>query len=679
MAKGELSVEPAVAFAKGEARGRMTLYRDTGEVDGDGEAVLEVLWYATGNWYAEQNRRSFKKKCAELAFPDPTKGEGEEPAAFDARVRQNAADRARAADEVEAKIIARLEQLERGRAADAKKAAATPAPAGRAAGAQPVNGNGHGDAGAATRSGQDLPAVFLGTDESRVADEAIGHLAADPDVYQRGGLLVRVTPTKGILNGIRRDGSNTIAALPLASLRERMTKFMTFTKVDRRRDAEIEVAAHPPAWLVQAAFSRGTWPDGIRPLTGLSDSPVLRPDGSVWQTRGYDAHTGVLYDPGVKFPPVATDATIDDADAAVEALKEVVCDFPFESDEHLASWVAGLLSPLARYAYDGPTPLFLNDANVRGAGKGLLAQAVGHIVLGREMPSSSFAPNPEEMTKKITAIALAGDRVVNLDNLEGDFGNAPLESAITSTRWKERVLGVSKEVEMPLLAVWYASGNNVQLKGDMPRRIIHARLDVLEQNPENRTGFKHPNLLRWVQKNRPRLLTQAITILTAFCNAGRPCQGLPSFGSFEAWSDLVRQAVVWAGLPDPYLTRLKLVEMSDRSAANLGQLVQAWKDYHQAGSGGAPVGVVVADMLNILYSKNWNERPQTPAANVLRAALEQITSVPPGKEPTARQVGDKLKAFRRRVQNDHYFHADENRTNKGTVWRLYHKVNQNKA
>ena len=38
-----------------------------------------------------------------------------------------------------------------------------------------------------------------------------------------------------------------------------------------------------------------------------------------------------------------------------------------------------------------PFQSLFTDANVRGAGKGLLVQSIGQIVLGREMPVSSYA------------------------------------------------------------------------------------------------------------------------------------------------------------------------------------------------------------------------------------------------------------------------------------------------
>jgi len=518
------------------------------------------------------------------------------------------------------------------------------------------------------------PLVLIDTEEHRVVEQTIDALTVDPDIYQRGAILVRVVrdqaeqPEDGIA---RSGGSPTIQSLPTANLRERMTRCVAFVKHNRKGE---EVPAHPAAWLVSAIDARGEWP-GFRPLLGVSDAPVLRADGSVFQTPGYDRRTGVLFQPtrGATFPPVHPDVSHDDADAALEQLHEVTCDFPFESPEHRAAWVAALLTPLARFAFTGPTPLFLIDANIRGAGKGLLAQAIGRVVLGREMPVSSYAHESEEMRKKITAIAIAGDRMILLDNLEGVFGNDALDRALTSTRWKDRLLGKSEEIELPLIPVWYATGNNVQFAADTARRIIHIRLDVLDEHPEQRRGFRHANLMRWIDEHRPRLLCAGLTILAAYLRHGSPDDSLPPFGSFEGWSSVVRQAVVWAGLPDPCATRTRLAESSDTTADTLSQFIAAWRDYVPPGTPGNPgspgTGFVISDLLHRLYPSQHEFQPRDAAAVAMRAALENLVGCPPGRTPTPRQVGNKMRLFRRRVVDGVYLDFTTSRGRERS-WRL---------
>jgi len=509
--------------------------------------------------------------------------------------------------------------------------------------------------------------ILIDTDEFRVVSEAVEALRGDEGVFCRGPMLVRVlrdAQPKPKEDAVARpQGSPVIAALPPANLRERLTAQAAFLKMVKKKFRP----AHPPPWLVSAVHERGEWP-GLRHLTAIADAPVLRPDGTVWQTTGYDDRTGVLYEPSRDFPAAIPESpTRDDAWAAAESLMEVVHDFRFESEDHRAAYLAALLTPLARHAFSGPAPLFLIDANIRGAGKGLLAQTIGRIALGRDMPVSSYAHDSEEMRKKITAIAIAADPVILLDNLEGSFGNDALDRALTCTRWKDRILGRSEQADLPLQTVWYATGNNVVVGADAARRLVHIRLDVLEENPEERGGFRHPDLLAWVAAERPRLLAAGLTILSAFIRAGRPSQGLTPMGSFEGWSATVREAVVWAGLSDPCRSRGELVARSDSTRDTLAEFISAWKMFIPDGE-----GVVVAEMLAGLYPPDRTNWPMSRASVAMRAAPEGLVGCPPGKPPSPRQVGAKLKSFRRRPVGGAYLDSNPDEYNRaGSVWRLH--------
>src|SRR5690606_7283472 len=306
--------------------------------------------------------------------------------------------------------------------------------------------------------------------------------------------------------------------------------------------------------------ARKSWP-GMRHLEGVVDSPVLRHDGTVLDGPGYDDTTGLLYQPNARYPTLPACPSVDDARAAAERLLDAVCDFPFQPEAHRAAWLAGVLTPLARFAFRGPAPLFLMDANVRGAGKSLLADVTGEIVSGRPMPRTPQALDETEEAKRITAIAIEGDRLLLIDNISKPLGSGALDTVLTGTTWSERILGKSEKVSLPLLTVWYGTGNNVTFKGDTSRRCLHIRLDSDLEKPEVRDGFKHPDLLAWVHGHRAELVIAALTILRGYCAAGRPAVGLKAWGSFEGWSALVRNALVWAGLPDPAETRAELDEV----------------------------------------------------------------------------------------------------------------------
>lgn len=518
------------------------------------------------------------------------------------------------------------------------------------------------EAPGAESGGEHKAEIQITTAEHRVVEETVEAMRGDADLYQRGGALVRVVRSDGRSDGVERPtGAPTIREAPAAHLRERITRVAKYQRFDMR--AEQWLPTHPPGWLVSAIAERGEWA-GIRPLIGVSDAPALRPDGSIHQTPGYDAATGTLYEPGgARFEAVPDNITREAAHAAALRLLDVVSDFPFATEAHRAAWLAALLTPLARSAFNGPAPLFLADANVRGSGKTLAMRVGGRINTGRELPVAGYAHDPEEMRKKITATAIAGDRLVLLDNLAGPFGNDALDRALTSTQWSDRILGKSQRVELPLLTTWYATGNNVQVAADTARRIIHIRLDVLDEHPEHRAGFAHPDLMQYVTEQRPRLLVDALTVLAGYLRAGRPSMDLQSFGSFEGWSNTVRAAVAWAGLPDPCETQETLAE-SDTTADALGQLLTAWQRYDVGGT-----GFTAGELVRKLYPPRGEHWPTDDDTAAMRSAVEAVTGATPSKPPGARQLGNTLKNHRRRVVGGLYLDARP-RGKQGTRWRV---------
>jgi hypothetical protein len=496
------------------------------------------------------------------------------------------------------------------------------------------------------------PTITITTDEHLVNDEAVAALTGDPDLYQRGGLLVRIVrdTSPAAKGGVRRPLAPRIDPLPAPLLRERLAANSRWATAEDK-------PARPPAWCVSAVHARAGWA-GVRHLEAVVDYPVLRPDGTVLAAPGYDADTGLLLEPAGPVPDVPSHPTRDQARAASNLLLEVVADFPFAQDVHRAAWLAALLTPLARFAFTGPSPLFLVDSNVRGAGKGLLLDCISRIVTGERFTVAVYTGDEDELRKRITSLALAGDRLVLFDNLEGKFGNAVLDAALTGTTWKDRVLGVNRMAEAPLYMTWYATGNNVAVAADTARRICHCRLESPEERPEERCGFRHPDLLAWVGEGRGRLLVAALTVLRAYCAASRPDLGLPAWGSFEGWSRLVRSAVVWVGLTDPGETRLLLQESADVAAECMAVLLGCWErmdpDRH---------GMTAAEVIHLLYKK-----PPSPAPDYhadMKDALEALLG-----RPDARGLGTKLRSYRRRVFGGLFF--DQAGTHSRAIrWAVY--------
>jgi hypothetical protein len=522
---------------------------------------------------------------------------------------------------------------------------------GRREDGQPHQGAGPGD--------DDRPSITITTEEHEVNAEAVTALGRDCAIYQRGGMLVRVVrDASPAAKGIRRPFAPRIEPLPPPLLRERLAANARWVMIkETSSGGAVEMRARPPAWCVSAVHARAGWP-GIHHLEAVVDYPVLRPDGTILGRPGYDPETGLLLESAATCPAIPDRPSAAEAIDARDVLLDVVGDFPFEREAHKAAWLAALLTPLARFAFTGPTPLFLVDANVRAAGKGLLLDVISRIVTGERFTIATYTSDEDELRKRITSLVLAGDRLVLFDNLEGKFGNAVLDAALTGTAWKDRVLGANRMAEAPMFMTWYATGNNVIIAADTARRVCHVRLESPEERPEERQDFRRPNLLAWVGENRPRLLAAALSILRGYCAAGRPDQGLPAWGSFEGWSALVRSAVVWVGLPDPGETRLLLQEKADVAAESMAVVLTYWECLDPERR-----GLTAAEVIQRLYKEQPSVQPDYYAD--LRDALEALLG-----KPDARALGNRLRSYRRRVFQGRYIYQASTE-HRAARWAVY--------
>jgi hypothetical protein len=116
------------------------------------------------------------------------------------------------------------------------------------------------------------PIITITTEEFVINDLAVAALSREPNVYSRGGYLVRVLRDRQPNAPVRRaEGAPRIAAIQRATLREDLTRVLEWRKINQQGE---DVPAHPPKWCCDAIHARGEWP-GIRPLAGVVESPVL--------------------------------------------------------------------------------------------------------------------------------------------------------------------------------------------------------------------------------------------------------------------------------------------------------------------------------------------------------------------------------------------------------------------
>ncbi|HOX27259.1 MAG TPA: CHC2 zinc finger domain-containing protein [Candidatus Krumholzibacteria bacterium] len=324
-------------------------------------------------------------------------------------------------------------------------------------------------------------------------------------------------------------------------------------------------------------------------LDGILGTPVFLPSGQLLREPGYhpDARFWLHLDEQLATLEVPEHPTDQDVTDAVDLLcGELLVDFPFKAESDQAHALAALILPFVRRMFLGPTPIHLIEAPTPGSGKGLFADLVSLIALGRPCESTTITRSEDECRKKLTAILSRGHPVVALDNIQGGVDSAQIASAITAEIWSDRVLGKTQMVDFPNRAVWMMTANNPKLSMEIARRCVRIRLEPPEEHPWERTGFKHHPLRDWARDHRRDLVQAILTIVQSWLTAGRPV-GSRTLGSFESWAQTLGGILRNAGIKEFLQDTDEFYAEADPDSGEWATFVEVWWEKYET----RPVGV----------------------------------------------------------------------------------------
>jgi primase-polymerase (primpol)-like protein len=486
--------------------------------------------------------------------------------------------------------------------------------------------------------------IQVGTDMSPPVDAlqaALLTCTATP-LYQRGRFICHIGAGGPPLKWLQRPPDMPQILLTSAPhLRELASKAAQFWVEDVKTGLRL---TRPPLHVIDTLMARPGWDFPL--LEGIVNVPTLCPDGTLLIDQGYDADSGLYVDfNGVTFPPLPARPDKAAAQQAIAFLKkEVFCDFLWANEKvHVSATLAALLSCVCRYAILGHVPMFAVRATTRGSGKGKLIDVISLIATGRTAPRVAQTMDEEEERKRLLAVALAGLLLLHIDNVSHPLGSGPLDLALTSPTFGDRMLGKNEQREAPMTCVFFSSGNNMQFKSDTARRVIPIDLDPKMEHPEQRTGFRQDDLEAWVLANRPHLVMAALTIVKAYMDCtDKPATPAP-LGSYEQWSNLIRAALIWAGEVDPCDARLGIEAESDPQYERRDQLLEAWERCYASQAVTLNLAQQDISQRAMVGPNEWND---------LRDALGAFDRHYDGTRFNARVVGDALRAMCGVVMND---------------------------
>jgi len=397
-----------------------------------------------------------------------------------------------------------------------------------------------------------------------ITEEIEDILAAQLDLFR--------TDAGPVLVDTNDAGIPRIQLANVETLTARVAATTSFFEMKKEGGEFKKIEKDPPHRPIQNLTKRKD-KIGFPPLKGIVSAPTLRPDGTIFQTPGYDQDTGLLYLTDEPPPLVPLNPTKEQLRAARKALMGPFSKFNYRT--RMDAWVmlSALLTATVRRIL--PTaPGFIYSATVAGSGKTKLAQCVD-IIAGGQGATHALPTETEELRKAVMSSLLEGVPGIIFDNVTGHLRSDLLCAVLSSPVHSDRILGASQTATVPTNVMFLFTGNNLDPAGDLSRRTLKVNLDPKCEAPWKREFAFDP--VEVVRRDRVKMVVAALTLLRGYIADGQPRLVKSHTGSFEQWSKLVRQCVIWLHGEDPELAMHDNHE-SDPDTEALRSVTQAWYD-----------------------------------------------------------------------------------------------------
>jgi hypothetical protein len=208
------------------------------------------------------------------------------------------------------------------------------------------------------------------------------------------------------------------------------------------------------------------------------------------------------------------------------------------------------------------------DKNGPGTGATKIVDVISLVAIGRMSSPNKDPGTEEEWRKMLLSMAVSGKPIHSFDNLDQDLESSSFSQALTSPSISGRILGHTAQAEVLNRFNWFGTGNNVNVAGDMTRRVCPSRQDAKMPNPCTREGpktgekWRHENLEKWVNDNRGEILVKIYTIARAWIQSERPNLNKVVMGSFEEWTRVIGSLLAFSDRKDFMVNALWLSESS---------------------------------------------------------------------------------------------------------------------
>lgn len=381
-------------------------------------------------------------------------------------------------------------------------------------------------------------------DMSRDGIDALQEANEPPRLFIRGGEMV--FPDRD------EKGIPFIRALTEHGLKGELARAAEWChRVKDKEEGVREVTANPTLEIARDILCRPTHEWGLYPLASITQTPIIDlENGKFRDTEGYDLRTCTYYlpSPGFTIPEIPEKPTEEDISRGKDTIEDIFCNFPFVDGRAKHNAYAGLITAILRPVIPGPVPLFLVDKPQAGSGASLMQKCIYSLATGEEPEEGGAPEKEEEWGKSILSILAKGRQIYTFDNIDRKVSSEALSRLLTSINYSGRLLGTNRDVTYPNRVFWMANGNNVEIGGDIARRLWVSKIDPQMALPWQRTDFKHPDILSYCKDHRGEIVGAVFTLVIGWISKGSPPPSkIPILGGYEGWHTIVGGIMEYAG------------------------------------------------------------------------------------------------------------------------------------
>jgi Bifunctional DNA primase/polymerase, N-terminal len=523
-------------------------------------------------------------------------------------------------------------------------------------------GNIEGDFARESSGGNPVIKIAPGELPRLVDETEAAIMTANRGLYKREGQIVRVAEIEVIGADEKKATALAIVEQTEHAILEDASASATYLRFNKKE--EVWVRTDPPMTVIkvlQGRMTRLRFP----PLMGIVSAPLILTNGRVIDNPGYDARTGLYFDPlGTSFPPIPKKPTQEDAQEALNLLDDLLQEFPFTNDASKAVALSGLLTAVLRRAIDFAF-MHTITAPAFGSGKSYLVDLFCMLATGRCAPVVSPGKTPEEFEKRLDSALLKGFGVIAIDNMNGILEGDKLAQILSQAAVEVRLFGTQRNLTVAPASLVTATGINLRVVDDLRRRTLLCSLDAKEERPELRTFKTDP--LGMIKAERGRYVAAALTIIRGFMAAGSPRNADPING-YAQYCAMIRDPLIWLSCADPCAT-MEEIRKQDSHLAATHQVAAQWLAAFGEQEKSA------AEIVDLVNTRRHTSNDDPLVYPEFRAALSEIVK---GKGLDAKSLGYWLRAVSGQiitldtelVQARYSFRGGLDKHMKITLWKL---------